>query len=61
MNKKTIAKSYGKTAYQNRMPCAPALDKNLKDLLTSKPSKENISIMKAWCNGWLEEQLKGDI
>jgi hypothetical protein len=60
--KVVTAWALGQQAFVNGKPCVPALDKNVKPLLSGLPvSKGAIAILNAWLKGWTEANLCADI
>lgn len=54
------AKEYGRKSFDKGVPCAPALDRDLIELVRFVDHKERMKAMEAWKKSWIEESLKDD-
>ena len=51
-DKTATALTLGQTAFSNGKPCIPALDPDLRTLLTDVKVGDGLPILKAWTKGW---------
>jgi len=54
------AETYGMIAFASGIKAAPALDKNIMEMVKNNPNKEigaSLPMLKAWSNGWHKANL----
>lgn len=55
-----IARDLGRQAFKAGKKCIPAADQALTDLI-AKNTGRSVLLLKAWCNGWIDENLTAPV